>query len=351
LDEARLRLERVIENVGRVQYKFALENVPEAGPILQTIQRLISKAQWELAAGNTPAVFGYCYQIDFRISELYALGSKRVTAQPWPNTQNPPGGFGSYDSARILKEQKIRAEWELERALERFTSLSQRLESDKAPRQAGSAEKSRAVELMEKVRMLLAAARQEIDADRPWIASSHLRQAEALFPELQRLSLNASPLAQATDTYRRVLDRVTRLKEQSNASEDPKSALHRDRVQDLLEKAKEALATGQAEVAKEFSLRAEAMLPDWHRSISASTGGRLSPASWQRLKAKLEKASEIVSASGNDKAAKILEKGRNHFERAERSHSEGQVAKAQVEMDIALKLAAKAVDIARSRAR
>jgi len=77
----------------------------------------------------------------------------------------------------------------------------------------------------------------------------------------------------------------------------------------------------------------------------------LTPAAWQRLKAKLDRAAEIVASSGNDKASKILEKGQEHFERAQRNQTDGQSARAEVEMDIALQLAAKAVDIARAGGR
>ena len=74
--------------------------------------------------------------------------------------------------------------------------------------------------------------------------------------------------------------------------------------------------------------------PVTRRSISG-TGGR-------------RRIDSHTTASKNGKASRILEKGKEHFERARRSHSEGQASRAEVEMDLALKLAAKAVDIARS---
>ena len=157
-------------------------------------------------------------------------------------------------------------------------------------------------------------------------------------------------LGQASEIYRRVQERATRMNEQTKASDDPKAAVACARIQELLDKAKESLSAGQAEAAKEYGLKAEGMLAELHRSVSAGDA-RLSPAAWQRLKAKLDRAAEIVSASGNDKAAKILEKGQEHLERAQRSHAEGQAQRAEVEMDLALKLAAKAVDIARAGSR
>jgi hypothetical protein len=59
----------------------------------------------------------------------------------------------------------------------------------------------------------------------------------------------------------------------------------------------------------------------------------------------------VVGSSGNEKAARILEKAREHFERADRGRAEGRAGVAAVEMDLSLKLAAKAVDIARSGSR
>lgn len=151
--------------------------------------------------------------------------------------------------------------------------------------------------------------------------------------------------------YTRLLERYTRLTEQSNRNENPKAAPLKARIQDFLDKAKEAVATGKAEAAKEYCLKAESLLPELRGTVSATGGDLLTPAAWQRLKAKLDRAAEIVASSGNDKASKILEKGQEHFERAQRNHADGQAARAEVEMDIALKLAAKAVDIARANGR
>lgn len=288
--------------------------------------------------------------------------------------RRPRGGGGTYssypgpypdsggiDTARINQDMKAHAEWELSRTTDRFNYFAQRLESSKNPR---------AAELIERIRRLLAAARHEFALGRYWNVRSFLGRVHYLFPELQRLAQelsdsekqgstgnpadsykNQTSMGQAADIYRRVLDRVTRLKEQSNAPSDPKSSAQALKIQELLDKAKESLATGKAEASKEFSLRAERLLPEWHSSVSASMGGRLSPSSWQRLKAKMEKATDIVSGSGSEKSRRILEKAQEHFERAERSQGEGQTARAEVEMDIALKLAAKAVDIARTGAR
>ena len=110
------------------------------------------------------------------------------------------------------------------------------------------------------------------------------------------------------------------------------------------------LASGQAEAAKGLGLKAEAQLAEWHqlKNRSGRDPMQISASSLERLKIKIEKAKEIVRSSGNEKAQRILEKSMEHLERAERGQAEGQAVRAQVEMDITLKLAAKAVDIARS---
>lgn len=284
--------------------------------------------------------------------------SRGGSYSPYPG---PPPDPGVPDTARINQDMRRHAEWELSRTTDRFNYFSQRLESSKNPR---------AAELLEKIRGLLNTARQELAMGRFWNVRPFLGQVEYLFPELQRLAQeisdsekqgstgnltdsykNQTSMGQAADIYNRVLDRVTRLREQSHAPTDAKFSAQAMRIQELLDKAKESLATGKAEASKEFSLRAERLLPEWHSSASSTMGGRLSPSSWLRLKAKMEKAAEIVIGSGNEKSRRILEKAQEHFERAERSHGEGQSARAEVEMDIALKLAAKSVDIARTGSR
>jgi hypothetical protein len=292
------------------------------------------------------------------------------SGQPIPKDKPPthydPGPGSPGDSNRVKEEMQYKANLDFERTSERLTNFTQRLGAGKNPC---------AAEVLLRIQALLDKAKLEISAGRPANSKIYLAQAEALTPELQRLTQESAnsekqgssapshgscddqqpstqaSLAQASETYHRLLERYTRLTEQSTGSDDAKSATVKARVQGLLDQAKEALTTGQPEAAKEFSLKAEALLPDLRKSVSATGDQRLTPAAWQRLKAKLDRASEIVSTSGNDKAAKILEKGKEHLERAEHNQADGQSARAEVEMDIALKLAAKAVDIARSSGR
>ncbi|HKP96287.1 MAG TPA: hypothetical protein VJ385_11055 [Fibrobacteria bacterium] len=359
-EAAKQRLERVTDNFSRLQSQPAIRNTPDVASQLANIQDLIAKARESLNAGNTQAVFELCAQIDKRIGDLFMKEKFRV------RTGYGSGPGGGDDSERAKGELKARAELDFERAAERFASLSQRLGAGKNPC---------AAEVMGRIKALLDKASQEIAAGRPANSRGFLAQVEALTPELQRLAQESSnsekqgasalahgscedqqpstqaALAQASETYHRLLERFTRLTEQSAGRGAPKSDAVKARVQEFLDKAKEALATGRPEAAREFCLKAESLLPELRVTVSAIGGDRLTPAAWQRLKAKLDRAAEIVSTSGNDKAAKILEKGQEHFERAERNHAEGQAARAEVEMDIALKLAAKAVDIARTSGR
>jgi hypothetical protein len=351
-EAAKQKLQRVTDNFARVQSMYSLQNSPEAGPALETIRNLITMAQDQLTAGNNQAVLDLCAQIDVRIGELNMKGKQK-------SLENPGAG----NSGKNEEEKKLRAELDLQRMNDRFSTLSQRLEAGKNPC---------AAEMMDRIRALLAKAGQEIAADRLAASRAYIDQVEALMPELQRLSQesynsekqgSATPmagscddrqpsaqaaLARASEAHRRVLERFTRITEQSKASPDGKAGQAMARIQELLDKAKEALSKGQAEAARELSIKAESLLPDLNRSAAVAGGDRLSPAVWERLRAKLEKAAEIVASSGNEKAVRILEKSRDHFERAERNHSEGQAGRAEVEVDIALKLAAKAVDIARS---
>jgi hypothetical protein len=118
----------------------------------------------------------------------------------------------------------------------------------------------------------------------------------------------------------------------------------------LLEQARAALAnavpSGGSDAAEALLRHAEKIL-----SESGAAGGRLSSAAFDRMQGKLDRASTLVKDSGSGKAARILEKALEHFAKAERVRGEGQKPRAEAELDITLKLAAKAVDIARAARR
>ena len=362
-DLVRERLLRVENNAREIQNKFPLQNIPEAVPVLQNLHSLLAQAHEALAAGNYAAVMLLCNRSEAQISVLHNLGSLKLMNQE--NLNSPHKGEPGEDSSLLIEQRKARAQWDLQRTTERFELLAQRLQETKSPN---------AAQLMDKVRSLLGYAKQELALDHPLAVRTILNQIEGLLPELGRLTeqtsdldkhgLSASlqdsyknlqpaaraALVQATEIYNRVHDRLSRLHDQGESRDDSKSSEQLVRIQELLDKCREALASGQAQASTELGLKAEALLTEWHQA-KEKTGIdplRQSATSLERLKIKLDRASQIVKASGNEKAIRILEKGLEHFDRAEHGQADGQPARVQVEMDIALKLAAKAIDIARS---
>ncbi|MEO6096759.1 MAG: hypothetical protein ABIW76_14095 [Fibrobacteria bacterium] len=352
------KLSRTTEKLANLQSRFSIQGSQQTAPVFQAIQDQLAKAAESIESGNYAAADAACNIADARIGELFSILLNRNAMN-----RNPASGNGT-DSTRLKQDQRNGAQMDFERSAAKLNYYSHLLASGKHPC---------ASEAMDKVRDLLDHANAEIRSDRPEGARTVLTKVEPLFLELQR-QLQESHAAenqripeasrnpcqdqqsarvafgQAQEIQRRVQERATRLNEQNRPATDAKVADAMVRIQDLLDKSKDALAGGHADAAKEYALKAEVLLAEMHRAVSVGDA-RLSPATWQRLKAKLDRASEIVAASGNDKAGKILEKAKEHLERAERSHAEGQSSRAEVEMDLALKLAAKSVDISRSGTR
>jgi hypothetical protein len=358
--ESGLRIQDVTERLDRdvqrldFQVAYGVQNIPEAAAPLQAAQNLIAQARQSLAAGNVPLAINQCVMLENRITELGMLAGRKSMER-----FRSGGGWG-YDTSRQRMDQQTAVNFGIQRSAGRLDYLSSRLESGKNPQ---------APALIEKARGLLDAARRESAAGRIQNAWQLLSQADPVLNELQRLQQALSgtdtrgttgpsrdpvkdqqqaSLIQAQANYQRVYGAAQRLGERP-ANGDQKIPALRARVFDLLEKAKEALATGQPEAAKGYCLKAEGVLTEWHRSLAA--GDKLSPGARDRVKAKLDLAADVVGSSGNEKAARILEKAREHFERADRGRAEGRAGVAAVEMDLSLKLAAKAVDIARSGSR
>jgi hypothetical protein len=355
MEDVTERLNRDVRHLQETESKYGMQTMPEAAAALQSVQTLIAQARQSLEAGNLVLAVGQCAILENRITELDMLGRRKSM------DRLRSGEGGGTDSSRLHQDQQIAAEFGIQRRADRLAYLSRRLESGKNPQASA---------LIDKVRGLLEAARRESAAGRSRNVLLLLYQADPLLNELQSLEQalseadshgasgpNREPmknqeqasLSQAEANYQRVYNAAQRLGERPVDGEDPKAAALRTRVFDLLEKAKDALATGQPEAAKGYCLKAEGLLTEWHRSLSSED--KTSPAARDRVKAKLDLAGDIVAASRDEKAVRILEKARDHFERAERSRADGRAGLAAVEMDLALKLAAKAVDIARSRSR
>jgi hypothetical protein len=349
------RLDRDVLALEGFQGANGLQALPEAASALQAAQSLAAQARQSLAAGNVPLAANQCGLLENQLAQL-GMFANRQSLDRFRN-----GSGGGFDSSRLRQDQQAAVEFAIQRTAGRLDYLSSRLESGKNPQAAA---------LIDKARNLLDAARRESAAGRSQNAWQLLSQADPLLNELQRLqqAMNESDtrgssgpsrdpakeqqqasLTQAEANYQRVYGAAQRLGERPVDGEDQKISALRARVFELLEKAKEALATGQAEAAKGYCLKAEGILTEWHRSLAS--GDKLSPAARDRVKSKLDLAADVVAASGNEKASRILEKAREHFERADRGRAEGHAQLAAVEMDLSLKLAAKAVDIARSGSR
>jgi hypothetical protein len=349
------RLDRDVQALEGFQGALGLQGPPEAISILQTAQSLAAQARQSLAAGNVPLAANQCGLLENQLAQLGMLANRQSL------DRFRSGSGGGFDTTRLRQDQQAAVDFAIQRTAGRLDYLSSRLESGKNPQAAA---------LIDKARSLLDAARRESAAGRSQNAWQLLSQADPLLNELQRLqqamtesdtrgSIGPShdpakeqqqaSLTQAEANYQRVYGAAQRLGERPADGEDQKISALRARVFELLEKAKEALATAQPEAAKGYCLKAEGILTEWHRSLA--TGEKLSPAARDRVKAKLDLAADVVAASGNEKASRILEKAREHFERADRGRAEGHAQLAAVELDLSLKLAAKAVDIARSGSR
>lgn len=345
-----------------------------------------------------------------------------------PSYRGPgPGPAPDIDTARWWKDQAMMAYWQQQN---RLGFMMSRLEAGKNPR---------AFQIADEIRSLLSQARARIDEERYREALGILSMTYGLFSELSRLAMeppttdpnrpatSQNALAEVAALHARLQDHLYRLRDRPGyVSGDERIPQLQAKVQELLDKCKESLAAGKADAAKEFGLKAEALLAELHQVIAgsgnrsadparlrieerlhrareqlhrlqtaggdadrlamagtvleqaraavaagnlpsaeslahqaekllsergATPGNRLSASAFDRLQGKLDRARALVKASGNEKAARILEKGLEHFGKAERFRSENQAARAEAEMDIALKLAAKAVDIARTAER
>jgi hypothetical protein len=387
------------------------------------------------------------------MAAMVAFGASGAHAGPRPLLP-PPDGWTGPDSGSGFLDPEAHLQPFLDRARNHHGHLANQLSMVTSRMQPGG--NPRLFDLADRIRALLAAAKSAIDMRRPEQAFPPLHQAEILFAELRTLesqkhdagtnpggmpkpdpyrdgrhsATTQNALADAQSLLRRVEDHLLRFRDRTaSSSGDERIANLQARIQDLLDKSREALAAGKAESARELSLKAEALLAELHLAaggrgaggkdpslrrlgdrlqrlsdqlrrrraeggdsdkgerLSAAAslieqarealtagkadaaeglmkqaerlvadsggpgGGRLSAVSMERLRAKLEKAGSLVSSSGSEKASRIMEKGMEHFAKAERYRGEGQAARAEVEMDIALKLAAKAVDIARAARR
>jgi hypothetical protein len=375
-DRARQALQRAEEKSNSIQSKFQLQNNKDAEPLLNTLKTQLAEAREAMANGNFQAVISICSQTEDQVALLYNLGSRTFTDRRRGSSHSN----GMDDSGRDKEQQKARAAWDLQKAVEQFELTVQLMQEDKS---------TNALALIEKCRNLLADAKEANSQERFEQVRPLLEKIETLRLEISQFKNRSgrfedhnvpgtnpdtynglqpnhkSNYSDAIEIYNRVHDRVLRIVDQKQGKDDEKSLALFARIVEMLEKCRESLNNGQTEAAKAMALKAETMLSEWHQEQGRNKGsagknnlgsnsslGNASKdqttSALDRLKVKLDRATEIVAMSKNEKANNILRKGLEHFDRAEHSQSEGQAARAQVEMDIALKLVAKAVDIARA---
>jgi hypothetical protein len=209
-------------------------------------------------------------------------------------------------------------------------------------------EKARA--LTAKVQELLDKCKENLAAGKASAAKDLALKAEALLAEVHLAAAGGSGPG-SDPGRRRIEDRLQRASDLLvRRQADGGDAARLSQASALLEQARAALQSsgnGRPDAAEALLRHAEKLLAE----AAASAGGRLSASAFDRMQGKLERAGALVKASGDEKAARILEKALDHFGKAGRFRSEGQNPRAEAELDIALKLAAKAVDIARSARR
>lgn len=320
--------------VNRLEYhagRLQQGSNPRAFELAERIRGLLSQARLEIEAGRALAAMQLMAQADVFVAELGILA-----ADPYHLSRGPGAQPDLYrDTQRPASAQAdLRTAFDLQA---RVQDHLMRLRDRPGPVDEKALALQRSIQdLLDKSKEALAAGKSE--------ASRELsRKAEALLTDLH-LAGGPRPTG---DPGRRLEERLQRLSDQMRRQGEGSSAERITGASAQLEQARDALGNGRQEAAEDHLRQAERLLSD----PAGHSAGRLSAAGFDRMRAKLEKAAALVKASGDDKAARILEKGQEHFAKAERFRSEGQSARAEAEMDISLKLAAKAVDIARAARR
>lgn len=311
---------------------------PRALEIADRIRTLLNTARAELSEGRISNAFHLLGQAESLCAELGRLSSdsRDIGRRSGPGTQ--PDLYR--DSRRPSSSQKALADaYALHKRLQdHLLRLKDR------PGQASTTDRARS--LQARIQDLLDKCKESLTAGKAEAARELALKAETLLAELH-LAVAGSPgsgdpgLRRLEERVQRGTDLVRRRLSDGGAAERLSTASA------LLDQARIALSGGNAEAAENLLKQAEKILGETGKAAE----GRLSAGAFDRLQSKLDKAGSIVKASGSEKAARILEKGMEHFSKAQRFRSEGQAVRAEVEMDISLKLAVKAVDIARASSR
>lgn len=301
----------------------------------------------------------------FQVAE--EIRSLLAQAQSLINAGRPHDAYPIFARAEGLFAELGRLQFEVtnpdpdrpaisQNALMEASALHQRLQDHLFRlRDRPGADSEKARSLQTKVQELLDKCKEYLAAGKASAAKDLALKAEALLAELHLAAAGGgSGAGMGMDPSRRRLeDRMQRASDLLvRRQADGGDATRLAQASSLLDQARTALTkasgaqSGSADAAESFLRHAEKILAE-----AGAAGGRLSSAAFDRMRGKLERASSLVKASGSEKSARILEKALDHFGKAERYRGEGQKPRAEAELDIALKLAAKAVDIARAAGR
>lgn len=335
IDSARLRedAERfhraVSDRVEMLRGRLQGSTNPNVATYLDQARELLSRARGELESGRPHNAIHLIRQADYVCGMLGQI----PTDSQWGK---PPGTpvSGSPESQRSFHIAFDRHK----KSQDHLLQLRDRLSGTGDERLLG---------LIQKAQEMLDKCKESLSAGRPDAAVEFIAKAEMMIAEIHR-EAGRRPVSQEgnrrrlADRIQRDLDLLARRKSEGAAADRVAAAAG------LLEQAQASHRSGNTEAAEKALTQAEKVLA---QADASQRGNKLSSSSFDRLQGKLEKARSIVQASRDEKAVRILEKGLEHFAKAERYRSEGQKARAEAEVDIALKLAAKAVDIARSSGR
>ena len=199
----------------------------------------------------------------------------------------------------------------------------------------------RAYELQEK-------AKQALVALHPWIAINLTFKARDVIGETVQSALDSADIAavkqRAVAFYTKTESMIKRISAQVDMTKDTRLVKLLNEAIDLQAKAKEAADAGQAYKAIRAATRAreivEEIISFAHRVDNIDS--RI-----ERVGSRIARATEIIEESGNEKAVAILEKAVTHFDKGKELWQADKDKAATVELDIAVKLATKATDMAK----
>jgi hypothetical protein len=315
------------------------------GSLTNRLQFMTSR----LEAGNNPRAIQIAEEIRSLLAQAQALIDAGRSRDAYPLFQQAEGLFAElgrlqYEVTNTDPNRPAISQ----NALIEASALHQRLQDHLfrlRDRPGADGEKARSLQL--KVQDLLDQCKEYLAAGKASAAKDLALKAEALLAELHLAAATGGGTG-SDPSRRRLEDRLHRasdllLRRQADGADADRLS----QATSLLDQARGAIgAAGGTDAAEALLRQAEKILAE-----AGAAGGRLSSAAFDRLQGKLDRASSLVKAAGSEKASRILEKALDHFGKAERYRREGQKPRAEAELDIALKLAAKAVDIARAAGR